>query len=366
MAPSTLLLDVGPATGPHGARGIGRYVRGLVDSIEEGPVERRERVWALGLPGETLDHFGERAVSSGPLGWRPLDTGWLLGRVATGTAIRRAHARVLHSTDPHRPWAPGGVRRLVTVYDLIPLNEASVLRSWRLNHRLGYRWYLRQIAHADTIIAISEATSDDLIRLLGVPEDKIHVVYPVVHVAEPIPRSPASEPTFLFVGGLDIHKRPELAIEALARFRELEGEGALRFIGPSSEAQQAVVMNQARRSGVIDHIQLDGRISDAALDAAFASATALLWTSRIEGFGLPPVEAILRGVPVISVDIASARETITGAAVLVPSDAEAIASAMTEPHPPSREAQERVRTRFSRGASAESLWAVYEPLLDGN
>ncbi len=259
---------------------------------------------------------------------------------------------------------PAECRRLVTVYDLILLREVALLRSWRPNHRLGYRWYLRQIAHADAVIAISNATSDDLVRLLGVAQDKIRVVYPVVRLAEAVVRSLADEPTFLFVGGLDIHKQPELAIEALARFRGREGEGKLRFIGPSSEAQQAAVIGEARRSGVLDDIQLDGRIFYAALDAAFASATALLSTSRIEGFGLPPVEAVLRGVPVIAVDIPSARETIAGAATLVPSDAEAIAQAMAEPRPPSPEAQDRVRAKFSRSASAEALWAVYEPLLN--
>ena len=362
--PSRLLLDVGPATGAHGARGIGRYVRGLVAAIGEWSVERRERIWALGLPGDTLDHFEERAVSSESLGWRPVDTGWLLGRVATSRALRRAHARVLHSTDPHRPWPPGGVRRLVTAYDLIPLREAALLRSWRPNHRLGYRWYLRQIVHADAVIAISHATADDLVRLLGVPENRIHVVYPVVSQVDTLVRRPAEVPTFLFVGGLDIHKQPELAIEALARFREREGECKLRFIGPSSEAQQAEILGHARRLGVLESIQLDGRIPDAALDAAFASATALLSMSRIEGFGLPPVEAVLRGVPVISVDIPSARETVAGAATLVPPDAEAIAEAMAKPQPPSTEAKDRLRARYSRQSSAEALWAAYGPFLD--
>ena len=190
--PSRLLLDVGPATGAHGARGIGRSVRGLVDAIGEWSVERRERIWALGLPGDTLDHFEERAVSSESLGWRPVDTGWLLGRVATSRALRRAHARVLHSTDPHRPWPPGGVRRLVTAYDLIPLREAALLRSWRPNHRLGYRWYLRQIVHADAVIAISHATADDLVRLLGVPE---------YQVEESGPDHQKSFRAFVLVGG---------------------------------------------------------------------------------------------------------------------------------------------------------------------
>jgi glycosyltransferase involved in cell wall biosynthesis len=123
------------------------------------------------------------------------------------------------------------------------------------------------------------------------------------------------------------------------------------------------VLGHARRLGVLDWVTVDGRISDAELDAAYASATALLSTSSVEGFGLPAVEAALRGVPVISVDIPSARETVAAAATLVQPDAEAIAEAMAKPRPPSREARDRLRVRYCRRSAAEALWAAYEPLL---
>lgn len=365
MQPSRVLLDTGPASGGHGARGIGRYVRGVVDTIAEWPTERRERVWAVGRPGETIDLFGSRGITSRVMGIRPLDVGLLLGPLAFGAAAHRSGASIFHATDPFRPWRTRRLRQVVTAYDLIPLRETAMLASWRPHHRLVYRAYLKQIRAAEVVVAISDATARDIVELLGVPDNRIAVVSPVVTAPDRPVHRPTGTPTFLFVGAADPHKQPELAIEALARFRERHGEGRLRFIGPAGERQRAKILHDAHRLGVLEFIQVDGRVSDAALDEAYTSATALLSTSRIEGFGLPPVEAALRGVPVISVDIPTARETVGDVATLVPADSWAIADAMAQPRTPSPESQDRLRARYSRIAAAEALWAVYEPLLNG-
>lgn len=359
----SLLLDVGPAVGGNGSRGIGRYVRGLVRAIGEWSPEHQERVWAVGLPGPTLDAFGRRGIEARSLGIRPLDLGWLLGPPAFGRATRRSAASVFHATDPHRPWQPRRTKQIVTAYDLIPLLDAALFATWRPHHRLVYKSYLNQLKTADCIVAISRATAADLAIHLGIPGERVRVVYPAVRRPAASPWSPASEPTFLFVGALDSHKQPELAVEALARFREQEREGRLRFIGPSSQRQRQQLLEQAGRFGIADHLQFDGWIPDDALDAAFSTATALLFTSRIEGFGLPAVEAALRGVPVIAVDTPAARETVGTVATLTPQDAEAIAAAMAAPRAPTETELEDLAGRFSIRAAADALAAVYAEAL---
>jgi len=127
--------------------------------------------------------------------------------------------------------------------------------------------------------------------------------------------------------------------------------------------QQANLRRRAEDLGVADSVIFGGHIPDEDLDAAFATATALLSTSRIEGFGLPGVEALLRGVPVIAVDTAAARETVGSAAILVPSDARAIADAMAAPAPMLDSTQKAVAARFSRESAATALWAAYEQVL---
>lgn len=361
----SLLLDVGPAVGAHGARGIGRYVRGLVQAIEEWPPERREHVSAVGLPGPALASFGPRGIEARSLALRPLDLGWLLGPRALGSAARKSGASAFHATDPHRPWRPKGLKRIVTAYDLIPLLEADFRATWRPHHRLVYELFLRQLRAADSIVAISQATAADLATHLDIPGERVRVVYPVVRRPTASPWSPASEPTFLYVGALDPHKQPELAVEALARFREREHEPAarLRFIGPPAPGLRQRLLESATRLGIAPNIQFDGWIPDADLDAAFSSARALLFTSRIEGFGLPAVEAALRGVPVIAVDTPAARETVGTVAALTPRDAEAIAVAMASPRAPDKKAVEDLAERFSVDAAADALAAVYDAAL---
>jgi glycosyltransferase involved in cell wall biosynthesis len=235
-----------------------------------------------------------------------------------------------------------------------------MLSSWRPYHRHAYRLYLDQLRRADEIVAISQTTADDLTERLGIPARRISIVYPVVRIPRTAGRSPAAEPTFLYVGALDSHKQPELAIAALAEFRRVHAAGKLRFIGPSAPEQQAILRLQTESLGVADSVSFEGRVSDVELDAAFATATALVSTSRIEGFGLPGVEAVLRGVPVIAVDTAAARETVGSAAILVLSDAGAIAAAMAAPASVPDSVQRAMAKRFSTQAAAASLWSAYE------
>jgi glycosyltransferase involved in cell wall biosynthesis len=335
----------------------------MIESIAAWPVERQERIWAVGLPGETLARFGDRGIPEPSLARRPFDLGFVLGRLALGRAAGKAHADVLHATDPLRPWLPPRVRRIVTAYDLIPVRETAMMASWRPHDRLIYRRYLKLLMNADLIIAISTATADDLVEILGIARERIHIVYPVVRAGPPLPRTSPSEPTFLYVGALDMHKQPELAVQALAAFRRAEGAGRLRFIGPSSPAERTELLRLAELLGVAAQVTIEGRIPDQDLDAAYASATAFLATSRVEGFGLPAVEAIFRGIPVVAVDIAATRETLSGAATLTPADPGAIAAAMATPRPADATIAETLRDRFSAIAAGEALWAVYEQAL---
>lgn len=361
--PKRLLLDIGPTVGGHGARGIGSYVRGLIEAIGDWPAERRQLVWALAPPGATPPVFEGRTVCSRLLSIRPVDLGWLVSSRAIGRAARLAGADVFHANDPQRPTRLRAIRQVVTVHDLIPLREPGILSSWQPHHRHAYRLYLDQLRRADVIVANSKTTADDLMERLGIPESRISIVYPVVRTPRAAERAPAAEPTFLYVGALDSHKQPELAITALAEFRRVHAAGRLRFIGPSALEQQAGLRRQATSLGVAESVSFEGRIPDEDLDRAFATATALLSTSRIEGFGLPGVEAALRRVPVIAVDTAAARETVGSAAILVPSDAGAIAEAMAAPAPIPDSAQKVMAARFSKRAAAVALWAAYEQVL---
>ncbi len=360
---SNLLIDIGPAVGGHGQRGIGRYVRGLAACIETFPDDLADRIWAVGLPGPTLDSFGARATSltgHRGLGWVPP---WATARLATDVALNKSGARVLHATDPQRPWTDPAVASLVTVYDLIPLREREMFQSWRLDHQLVYRWYIRQVESAARILAISRTTTEDLQERLGIAPERIDIVYPMVASPASVHRIEPPEPTFLVVGALDLHKQPELALRAFGQFHSRVGSGRLRYIGPSDPLQKRRLMELAAGLGIGGSVSFEGRISDEDLEAAYAAATALVSTSRMEGFGLPPVEAVLRGVPVIAVETPAATETLEGVAAIVPADAEAIAEAMAHPVEPLEQALGAIRERYSIASVARALADSYRSML---
>lgn len=356
---STLLIDLWPAVGAHGQRGIGRYVRGLAASIGTFQDDLADRIWAMGAPGRALDAFGARAVTV--TGFGPLAI--LARRRQTSIALERSGARVLHATDPQRPWSDRTVASIVTVYDLIPLVEHEMFRSWRLDHRLAYRRYVRQIGRAARIVSISRATAEDLQERLHVPPERIDVVYPMLNPPVATHRTEPAEPTFMFVGALDPHKQPELALRAFALFHARAGHGRLRYIGPPNHEAHRRLRDLATALRVSGAVSVEGRISDKDLDTAYSAATAVLSTSRIEGFGLPPVEAVLRGVPVIAVETPAAVEALHGAASIVPDDAEAIADAMSRPIQPDPRAVAEIRERHSITSVAQSLADSYRRIL---
>ncbi len=362
--PSTVLLDLRPAGGGHGQRGIGRYVRGLGACVVALPPELARRVWVMGPPGPLLAPFSGRTVSSPERGLAGRLPHWIDSPIRVPRAIRTSGAIAWHATDPQRPYAPSHVRAIVTVYDLIPLREPALLETWRRDHRVTYRRYVDQIARAERVVAISRTTAADLEERLGIAADRIDVVYPVVVRPAAVDQTSPPEPTFLAVGALDAHKQPELVLAALAGFRSRHHAGRLRLIGPSDPAAVDRLSRLAAQLGVADAVAFEGRIPDAALDEAYAGATALVAASRIEGFGLPAIEAVLRGVPVIAVDTAIARETLHGVATLVPADRGALAEAMASPAPPTPEAIDRTARRFSPDAAAAALAVTYRRVLD--
>lgn len=291
--------------------GIGSYVRHLVDA----------------LPGAGVDPVAF-AAGPGPAGITPwVDLGWPHGtiRYELWHRLRRPvvdidGVDVVHAASLAVP--PAGRRPLVvTVHDLVFLRRPEHLTPRGVKfHRRGLELARREAA---AVIVPTEFGRDDLARE-GFDPEHIHVA---PHGVDPPRRSaalpPVDAPYLLFVGTHDPRKGMADVVAAHARLRERHADLSLVIAGPAGWGEVV----DTDRPGVV----VTGNLSGDALDAAYRGAVALVLPSRYEGFGLPVIEAMARGCPVVTSDAACLPEVGGGATVVVPTgDVAALTDALDE------------------------------------
>ncbi|MHA1568037.1 MAG: glycosyltransferase family 4 protein [Alphaproteobacteria bacterium] len=294
--------------------------------------------------------------------------------------LRREGVEVFHGTNflaPLRSPCP----TVLTVHDL------SSLLFPRLHTRrnnLVQRLLPRAVKRARLVIAISENTKRDLIEHLRVPPEKIRLVYnapaenfgPAVDEAYQqavIKRLSLPERYFLFVGTLEPRKNVTRLLEAFARYSRLHENGTKLLLVGSEGWGSRDVRKTHRQLGLGERVRFVGYVDHADLPAVYRQAKALVMPSVYEGFGLPIVEAMACGTPVIAAANSALAEVAGDAAVLIdPDDAAGLAESLI-----ALSSDERVRERcvqaglaqagrFSLAAFAEATHRVYrEALEDG-
>lgn len=270
--------------------GTARHVRGLLGALRDRP--------GLELELLTFGGKGRAASVARDAFWYPL-------------RLRRAHGLdVLHCTTFRGP-ARSRIPTVVTVHDLAILRYPDAFPRWhRLYGKVGLRRVLRA---ADAIVAVSEFTKSEIVALAGVPSGRISVV---PHGVDDVftPNGPRAEGDYvLAVGTLEPRKNLARVVEA-ARIAGVE----LRVVG-------------ARGWGGVEVDGWVGEIPDAELAALYRGARCVLYASLYEGFGLPVLEAMACGAPVVTSRGTAMEEVTGGAAVLAdPLDATSIAAAVGE------------------------------------
>jgi len=201
------------------------------------------------------------------------------------------------------------------------------------------RWYHGfSLRRADAIVAISEATQQDVVHYFGIPEEKITVIYQGFKRICIVPEEQIDIPEkfFLSVGAIKERKNTLATIRAYALFRERNTNTpyalpyALVLGGRSDEVYVKKVKQYIQDVGIEQYIYFLGHLNDGMLSFVYKKAEALIFPSSIEGFGLPVVEAMDCGLPVITSNRGGPRELgRDGAALLVdPSRYEEITDAM--------------------------------------
>jgi glycosyltransferase involved in cell wall biosynthesis len=282
-------IDISPLVQTRA--GTARHVRGLVGALRGRP----------GLELELLTHGGPGRLSS-----VTRDALWY----PRGIAHAARGLDVLHCTTFRGP-RRASVPTVLTVHDLAILRSPEAFPRWhRLYGRAGLRKVLRS---ADAIVAVSELTRDEIVELVGVPGERIRVVpngVDAVFTAD----GPAEPGDYvLAVATLEPRKNLERTVDA-ARLAGVE----LRVVG-------------ARGWGGIAVPGWVGEIPDSELAALYRGARAVLYPSLYEGFGLPVLEAMACGTPVVTSRGTAMEEVAGGAAVLVgPLDVDSIAAGIGE------------------------------------
>jgi glycosyltransferase involved in cell wall biosynthesis len=215
----------------------------------------------------------------------------------------------------------------------------------------------RAVRRADLVLTLSESAREDIESVFGLARTKIRVIPLGGPALDPEPSS--KEPYFLFVGGTERRKNLSAVLEAFSSIDGFE----LRVVG----ANTASPVHDSRReqSGV----RWLGHVSEEELVELYRHATALVFPSRYEGFGLPLLEAMARRTPVIASNASSIPEVARGAALLIdPDDVEGLRDAMrrVRAEPALREDLIRrgaeVVCSFNWNDTARATVAAYEEL----
>ena len=194
---------------------------------------------------------------------------------------------------------------------------------------------------ASAIIAVSESTKKDTVRFLGLPEDRIDVVYEGVDTdfyhplgetdgLEPVRAKYGLEKDFiLFVGTLEPRKNIAGVIEAFSKVvREAKKEYNLVVAGTKGWNYQSV-FELVQRLNIEQEVIFTGYVPEEELPRLFNAASVFVYPSFYEGFGIPPLEAMACGTPVVTSSISSLPEVVGDAGLLVdPNSSDAIADAI--------------------------------------
>ena len=326
-------LDISAGLG-QGA-GIGRYARQLALALQSLPSGPELRLFHNRQPLDRLpDRLASLPRSQAPLAnktWRfyllsglPLLPGWR-------TAIDASD--LFHGADVVTPRLRQPI--VITIHDLTTLIFPH--HHSQLN-RLYLRWALPVMARrADAIIADSHATKRDIVALLSAAPEKVTVVHLGVDTARFAPQAPAAvesvlaslgvrAPYVLAVGTLEPRKNLVTLLQAYATLPQSAPQ--LVLVGGKGWGDDRLAL-AIREMGLADRVRLTGYVADELLPALYSGAEAFVYPSLYEGFGLPVLEAMACGAPVITSNVSSLPEVVGTAALLVdPHDVRQLAGAL--------------------------------------
>ncbi len=328
----SIYVDVSAAVNRRA--GLGRYAESLARALVALRPDRFALFCNAGkgarYPLNGLEGVPHRRVRAGYKPWRMAV--WVGSLAGLGFDGLLPGAELYHATE-HLLLPLRGVPGVLTVHDLI-------FRLFPEHHKWLNLWYLnatmpRYCHRAAAIIAVSDATRRDLVRRYGVPEARITVVHEAA-AAHFVPPSPEQveraracyglpERYLLRVGTIEPRKNLERLLDALVELRRSDPDARLVVVGAKGWLYEGF-FQRLEATDLREAVQVTGRVPDADLPAIYGGATLLVEPSLYEGFGLPLLEAMACGTPVVCSSTSSLPEVGgTAASYFDPHDTHAIA-----------------------------------------
>jgi glycosyltransferase involved in cell wall biosynthesis len=316
----------------------------------DAPVELRSEPWAGSVRWVTLP-----VRVGGP----PIHA--LAQFVALPALARARGLDVLHSLANWGPVVTPGLASMITLLDLIWLHRGP---EWSPSRRIQRQVRMlvgHSVRHADRLLAISQATAEDYVRTLGVRRERIDVSPLGVRAPSGGPHIPEVElRARLRLGAARVvlcvaQKRPYKNLHCLVRaLPKLEQDVVLVLPGAST-AYERELRALADELGVAARVRFPNWVSEQELDGLYALSRAFVLPSLIEGFGLPVLEAMVRGVPVACANVPALREVAGDAALLFDPESQVEVTAAVRRLLEDRAFSERLADRGHERAS-EFTW----------
>ena len=261
----------------------------------------------------------------------PARTWWGTRNRAVNHITHHTYAHLLHIL-PLRPC----IVSCLDLLELLQLETGDMAYSPQRQRHIHRA--VQGMLRADRIVALSEYTKKTILDRFAYPEHKIVVIYPGVDLAHYTQQTPdpavldrydidAAAPYILYVGSEQKRKNLRLLVSAFDRLRHDFPQLKLVKVGPAQDpAGRAALVEQIRTLDLQERVRIVDYVEEAHLPHIYAAASAFVFPSTGEGFGLPPLEAMACGTPVICSNAMSLPEVVGDAALLVdPKDDVAIA-----------------------------------------
>ncbi len=319
--------------------GIGRYTRSLVaamaqlDSVDTLQLFSAERPVAQ----RTFPKAPNVHCRVFPIGSRWMTILWQRARVPLPMGFFTGSADVLHGPDFALPPAPG-MRRIATIHDVAYLTAPEVVAPQNVAYLSSV--VRRTVARAHHIITDSQCSANDVVRLLGVPRDRVTAIHLGIERRFAPEQDPARKaeldaryglehPFILAVGTIEPRKRYDALIAAFSRARSQPGGPRMLAIAGPKGWRADETLDAVRVHRVANAVKFLDFVPDTELPSLYSTADVLAMPARYEGFGFPVVEAMACGTPVVYSNTGSLPEVVGDAGLVVDVAAEgALADAL--------------------------------------